>query len=127
MGQSPNIITPCIMQFAKIVMALKISFLSRRSSDDSHLRLIYFYECVHAKSLQSCPMFCDLVDSRPPSSSVCGIFQASKLEWVALSFSRESSQPKSRAHISSNSCTAGAFFTAEPPGKPIYFLPLLNL
>ena len=40
-----------------------------------------------AKSLQSCPTLCDLIDSRPPGSRVPGILQARTLEWVAISFS----------------------------------------
>ena len=38
--------------------------------------------------------FCDPVDSSPPGSSVHGILQASVLEWVVISLSRESSPPK---------------------------------
>ena len=44
---------------------------------------------VHAKSLQSCLTLLDAVDCNPPGSSVCGIPQASIMEWVAISFSRE--------------------------------------
>ena len=44
-----------------------------------------------AKSLQSCLTLCDLMDCSPPGSPVHGILQARKLEWVAMSFSRESS------------------------------------
>ena len=40
-----------------------------------------------AKSLQSCPTLCDLIDGSPPGSSVPGILQARPLEWVAISFS----------------------------------------
>ena len=40
-----------------------------------------------AKSLQSCPTLCDPIDGSPPGSSTHGIFQASVLEWVAISFS----------------------------------------
>ena len=40
-----------------------------------------------AKSLQSCPTLCDLIDSSPPGSFVPGILQARTLEWVAISFS----------------------------------------
>ena len=40
-----------------------------------------------AKSLQSCPTLCDLMDWSPPGSSVPGILQAITLEWVAISFS----------------------------------------
>ena len=42
---------------------------------------------VAAKSLQSCPTLCDLMDGSPPGSPVPGILQARTLEWVAISFS----------------------------------------
>ena len=46
----------------------------------------------------SCLTFCDPVDCSLPASSVHGIFQAigfpGQLEWVAISFSRGSSQPR---------------------------------
>ena len=40
-----------------------------------------------AKSLQSCPTLCDLIDSSPSGSSVRGVFQARVMEWVAIAFS----------------------------------------
>ena len=40
-----------------------------------------------AKSLQSCPTWCDPTDGSPPGSPVPGILQARTLEWVAISFS----------------------------------------
>ena len=40
-----------------------------------------------AKSIQSCPTLCDLLDGGPPGSPVPGILQARTLEWVAISFS----------------------------------------
>ena len=40
-----------------------------------------------AKSLQSCPILCDLTDGSPPGSPIPGILQARTLEWVAISFS----------------------------------------
>ena len=43
---------------------------------------------------QSCPTLCDPMDCSLTSSSVHEIFQARVLEWVAISFSRRSSQPK---------------------------------
>ena len=43
--------------------------------------------CLSAKSLQSCPTLCDLIDARPPGSPVPGILQPRTLEWVAISFS----------------------------------------
>ena len=43
---------------------------------------------------QSCPIPCGTMDYSPPGSSVHGNPQARILEWVAISSSRESSQPK---------------------------------
>ena len=40
-----------------------------------------------AKSLQSCPTLCDLIDGSSLGSSVPGILQARTLEWVTISFS----------------------------------------
>ena len=45
-----------------------------------------------AKSFQSCLTFCNPMDCSPPGSSVHGILQGRILEWVAMSFSRGSSQ-----------------------------------
>ena len=56
--------------------------------------------CVHAKSLQLYPTLYDHMDCSPPGSSVHGILQARILEWVAMSFSRESSWPRDRIHVS---------------------------
>ena len=52
------------------------------------------------------------------SSSVHGNLQRRILEWVAIPFSRESSQPRDWTDISCDPCIAGRFFTAEPLGKP---------
>ena len=42
---------------------------------------------------QSCLTLCDPMDCSLPGSSIHGIFQARVLKWVAISFSRGSSQP----------------------------------
>ena len=57
---------------------------------------------------QSCPTLCNPMGCSPQDSSVHGILQASILEWVAIPFSRGSSQPRDRTQVS---CTAGRFFT----------------
>ena len=49
---------------------------------------------------QSCPTLCNPMDCSLPGSSVHGIFQAGVLEWIAISFSRRSSQPKDQTWIS---------------------------
>ena len=41
----------------------------------------------------------DPVDYSPPGSSVYGISQARILQWVAISFSRESPQPRDQTHV----------------------------
>ena len=46
----------------------------------------------------------DHMDCSSPGSSVHGILQATVLEWVAISFSKGSSQPRDRTHISHVSC-----------------------
>ena len=48
---------------------------------------------------QSCPTLCDPMDCSIPGSSVHGIFQARVLEWVAISFSRGSSQPRDQTQV----------------------------
>ena len=60
----------------------------------------------------------DSVDCSPPGPSVHGISQARMLEWVSISFSRESSRPRDQTLISCISCVAGRFLTTEPLGKP---------
>ena len=50
--------------------------------------------CMHARSLQSCLTLCDPLDCSPPGSSVYGILQARLLEWVAMSSSRDLSDPE---------------------------------
>ena len=70
-----------------------------------------------AKLLQSCPALCDPMDCRPPGSSVHGILQARKLEWVTIPFSRGSSQLRDQTQYTSLTSVslAGVFFTTSPP------------
>ena len=67
---------------------------------------------------QSCPTLCGPVDCSLPGSSVHGILQARILEWLAISFSRGSSQPRDRTWVS---CVAYITFPvcrlSEPPGE----------
>ena len=61
-------------------------------------------EKLKVKVAQSCPILCDPMDYR-----VHGILQARILEWVAVPFSRGSSQPRGRTQVSR---IAGRFFTS---------------
>ena len=49
---------------------------------------------------QSWPTLCDSMGYSPPVSSVHGISQARMLEWVAISYSRGTSQPRDQTHVS---------------------------
>ena len=49
--------------------------------------------CAHTHA-QLGPTLCDPMDCRLPGSSVHGVLQARTLEWVAISSSRGSSQPR---------------------------------
>ena len=61
------------------------------------------------------PTLCDPMDCGPPGSSVHRISQVGILKWVANSYSRVSSRPRDRTHIS---CMASRFLTTGLPGKP---------
>ena len=59
-------------------------------------------------------LLCDGMDYSPPGSSVLGISQARILEWVAISFSRGSSQPRIKH---GSPALQPDSFQSEPPGK----------
>ena len=65
--------------------------------------------CCYCLVTQLCPTLCDPMDCSPQGSSVHGFSQARILEWVAISFSRASSQHRNQTHISCVSCTAGGW------------------
>ena len=71
--------------------------------------------CV-CSAAQSCLNLCDPMDCSPPGSSVDGIFQARTLEWVAISSSGGSSQPRNQTRVSCISCIGRP---VVPPGKPM--------
>ena len=51
----------------------------------------------------SCVWLCDPKDSGPPCSSVHGVFQARILQWLAISCSKGSFQPRDRTCVSCRS------------------------
>ena len=57
-----------------------------------------------------CPTLCNPMDHSPPGPSVHEISQVRILEWVAMLFSRASSQPRDRIWVS---CIAGDWGTRE--------------
>ena len=70
---------------------------------------------------QSCVTLCDPMGCSLLGSSVHGILQARILEWVAISFSRGSSWPRTQTRVS---CIAGRFFTIWTTREAVH--PLLS-
>ena len=83
-----------------------------------HTQISQDSEKVELLVTQLCPTLCNPIDCSPPGSSVHMIFLGRILEWVAISFSRGSSQSRNQTRASCISCIADGFFTTEPPGKP---------
>ena len=121
---SKKIITYIILYFFHIKCNPSDSILPQMFSNypkrwmTYYFPLIFFIWCHIIKCLfllfscaQLCSTICNPLDCSPPSSSDHGIFQARILEWVAVSFSRGSSQPRDQTCNSCVSCVAGSFFT----------------
>ena len=71
---------------------------------------------------QSCPTLCDPMNCSLPCSSIRGILQTRILEWVAISFSWRSSQPRDWSwvsHIAGRCFTIWATREAHSQSKPV--------
>ena len=64
------------------------------------------------------------LDCSPPSSSVHRILQARTLEWVAIPFSRGSSRPRDRTHVSMSPALVGGFFITSATWEAPFSLTL---
>ena len=73
---------------------------------------------------QSCLTPCDPMDLSLPGSSVHRILQARILEWVAISFSRGSSNPGIEPRSPASQADS---LPSEPPGKPLLKVKCLQL
>ena len=67
------------------------------------------FSCCVCLLGQSCSILCDPRDCSLPGSSFHGILQARILEWVAMPFSRGSSQPRDQTQVF---CIASGFFAS---------------
>ena len=67
--------------------------------------------------VKSFPTLCDHMDCSLPGSFIHGIFQARLLEWIAISFSRGSSQPRDWTRVSQ---IAGRHFTIWATREALY-------
>ena len=85
--------------------------------------IIHIHERKKVLVAESYPILCNPMDCSPPGSSVHGIFQARPLEWVAIPFSREASQPG----IEPGSPTLQVdSLPSEPPRNFTYVSPFLD-
>ena len=75
--------------------------------------------CARVRSVaQSCLTLCGPMDCSLPGSSVSGVLQAGILEWIAMPFSRDLSDPGIEpTSLMSPALQAGSLPLA-PPGKP---------
>ena len=71
---------------------------------------------------QLCPILCDPMGCSLPGCSVHGIFQARILGWVAISYSRGSSQARNRNHVSCISCIGRWTLYQYPSEKPFEYI-----
>ena len=88
-----------------IVISESISYIIERNLIWSGHIILFMH--VNVLVAQSCPTLCNPMDGSPPGSSVHGILQARILKWIAIPFSRRSSQPRDQTRVS---CIAGRFF-----------------
>ena len=85
----------------------RIKISSQQQWENFQVSFIKFWDIINSldkvkwsEVAQSCPTLCDPIDCSLAGSSVHGIFQAIVLEWIAISFSRGSSQPKAWTRVS---------------------------
>ena len=100
-----NLCLTCIFQ----VIALILYYLWNKTG----FSLLWWFSCQVVSNSW------DPMDHRPPDSSAHGISQARIWEWVAISFSRGSPQPRDQTQIS---CIAGGFFTDGATREVLYIL-----
>ena len=75
-----------------------------KESKAVHLKRTQYCKSTMGVCAQSCPTFCNPMDYSSPGSFVHGILQTRMPEWVAISYSRGSSQPIDWTHVSCISC-----------------------
>ena len=88
------------------------------SSESGHQGCFHHWQPGFNASAKSCPTLCNTMNHNLPGSSVHGILQARILEWVAISSSRGSSQPRVRTpHLRRLLHWQATSLPREPPGN----------
>ena len=103
----------CIFFFRYSIMYMLLLYLCSISLS----RWSFFYSpaAATAKSLQSCPTLCNLIDGSPPGSPIPGILQARTLKWAAISFSNAWKWKVKGKLLSRDP------IDCSPPGSPVHF------
>ena len=91
------------------VLSGEQKLLSKKYCNAIKSEALNYFDCCAVLCLvsQSCLTLRDPMDCSPPGSSVHGILQGRILEWVAIPFSRGSSQLRDQTQVS---YIAGRFF-----------------
>ena len=93
-----QIIMQCTLNLHSAVYQLYLNETGRKKLNRKIIQVFgTLCVCVCA---QLSLILCDPADCNSPGSSVLGNFQARILEWVAISFSKGSYQPRDRTHVS---------------------------
>ena len=101
----------------KILCALPTHLSSSSSTPGNHWSWkskVKLLSRVKSQVTQSCPTLWDPMDCSLPGSSLHGILQVGVLEWVAIAFSRGSSQPRDWTRVS---CIPGRRFNLWATGE----------
>ena len=127
--------TPYASKFGKLSHGHRtgkgqFSFQSQRKAKSKNVQTtpqLHSSHMLASEIAQLCPTLCDPMDCNLPGSSVHGILQARILEWVAISFSKGSSQPRDWTWVS---CLVGRRFnlwaTREVPHASKVMLKILQ-
>ena len=85
-----------ILDFVVCVVCVTVTqlYYCHAKAAIDNIYLLTKSEKVKVLVTQSHPILCDPMDCSPPGPSVHGISQARILEWVAIHFSKGSSQPR---------------------------------
>ena len=91
-----------------LVLQASVQWTNSFSDISSHCYLSLGVCALCVLVAKSCLTLYNPMDYKPPGSYVHGVLQARILEWVAMFFSRGSTQLKNQTRVSS---TGGRFFT----------------
>ena len=116
---SPALAPLCPVQGARVCTSQQAHQLLRHSNEGETPQASVLkangLESMRPQDYKKQRTLCDPMDCSLPGSSVHGIVQARTLEWVAFPSPGDLPDPGIEPE---SSALAGAFFTADPPGKP---------